>query len=38
MIVAGGEESIAGVERRLERALPKGVEVDTPQGKSDDIE
>lgn len=38
VVVDGGDEAIARVERRLENALPKGVEVDTPQGKSDDIE
>ncbi len=38
VVVDGGETSIATVERRLDRELPKGVEVATPQTKSDDVE
>ena len=34
MIAAGGAETIAGVERRLERRFGKGVHVETPQTKS----
>jgi putative ABC transport system permease protein len=36
--VDGGDEAIAAVERRLARELPRGVEVATPDSKSDDIE
>jgi putative ABC transport system permease protein len=38
VIVDGGEETIAGVERRLEGRFGKGVQVETPDRKSDDIE
>ena len=38
VVVDGGEPEIDAVERRLERALARGVEVDTPQGKSDEVE
>jgi putative ABC transport system permease protein len=38
VLVDGGEAEIGAVQRRLERTLPKGVEVDTPQGKSDEVE
>ena len=38
VIAAGGAETIAGVERRLEKRFGKGVQVETPQTKSDDIE
>lgn len=36
--VDGGDEAIAAVERRLDRRLGRGVEVATPDSKSDDIE
>ena len=38
VLVDGGDPAIEAADRRLERALPRGVEVDTPQGKSDEIE
>jgi putative ABC transport system permease protein len=38
VIVGGGEGTIATVERRLERRFGKGVQVETPDTKSDDIE
>ena len=38
VITGGGEETIAGVERRLDREFGKGVQVDTPQAKSEDVE
>jgi putative ABC transport system permease protein len=38
VIAGGGAETIAGVERRLERRFGKGVQVETPQTKSDDVE
>ena len=36
--VDGGDGAIADVERRLDRTLPRGVEVETPDSKSEDIE
>jgi putative ABC transport system permease protein len=38
IVAGGGESTIAAVERRLERALPKGADVDTPEAKSEDVE
>ncbi len=38
VIVEGGAETIAGVERRLDRQLGRGVRVETPQTKSEDVE
>jgi putative ABC transport system permease protein len=38
VVTGGGDEEIATVRRALERRLPKGVEIDTPQGKSDEVE
>lgn len=38
VIADGGEETIAAVERRLERRFGNGVDVKTPQGKSEDVE
>ena len=38
VVVDGGEGTIADVRRRLDRALPKGIEVNTPQTKSEDVE
>ena len=38
VIVDGGERTIEDVRRRLERALPKGAEVETPDAKSEDVE
>ena len=38
VIVDGGEATIARVERRLERKFGKGVQVETPDTKADDIE
>jgi putative ABC transport system permease protein len=34
----GGAESIAALERRLDREFGKGVEVETPDAKSEDVE
>jgi putative ABC transport system permease protein len=38
VVAGGGEAEIASVRRSLERRLPDGVEVNTPEGKSDDAE
>jgi putative ABC transport system permease protein len=38
VVVAGGRSEIGEVQRRLRNRLPNGVEVDTPQAKSDDVE
>jgi putative ABC transport system permease protein len=38
VVVEGGEPAIAAVRERLERRLPKGADVDTPEGKSEDVE
>jgi len=38
VVTGGGDEEIDSVRRAIERRLPKGVEVDTPQGKSDEVE
>jgi putative ABC transport system permease protein len=38
VVAGGGEQTIADVRRRLEARLPKGVEVETPDQKSDEIE
>ena len=38
VIVAGGEETIASLERRLEASFGKGVQVETPQTKAEDVE
>ena len=38
VVVAGGESEIDQVQRRLRHRLPDGVEVETPQAKSDDVE
>ena len=38
VIAEGGAESIASLERRLDREFGKGVTVETPQTKSDDVE
>ncbi len=38
VVVSGGSETIAEVDARLDRALPRGVEIETPEAKSEDIE
>jgi putative ABC transport system permease protein len=38
IVAGGGERTIADVRRRLERALPKGVQAETPDAKSEDVE
>jgi len=38
VVAGGGESSISGVERRLDRRLPRGIEVATPDAKSEDVE
>jgi len=38
VVAGGGENTIEAVERRLDRRLARGVEVATPQAKSEDIE
>ncbi|HYH60468.1 MAG TPA: ABC transporter permease, partial [Solirubrobacterales bacterium] len=38
VIAAGGEETIATLERRIDRRFGKGVDVETPQTKSEDVE
>jgi putative ABC transport system permease protein len=38
VVVAGGEETIASVQRDLDRGLSKGVQVETPDNKSEDVE
>jgi len=38
VIIAGGDRTIATVERRLEKRFGKGVQVETPDRKSQDIE
>jgi putative ABC transport system permease protein len=38
VIVDGGGEAIAGVERRLAQEFGRGVKVETPAGKAEDIE
>src|SRR5687767_9826111 len=38
VIAAGGAETIASLERRIDRRFGKGVDVETPQTKSDDVE
>ncbi|MDQ2675598.1 MAG: FtsX-like permease family protein, partial [Actinomycetota bacterium] len=38
VIAAGGAETIASLERRIDRRFGKGVEVETPQTKSEDVE
>jgi putative ABC transport system permease protein len=38
LVVDGGEDTIAAVRDRLERKLGKGVQVATPQAKSEEIE
>ena len=38
VVTGGGDAEIASVRRAIERRLPRGVEVDTPQGKSDEVE
>ena len=38
VVVAGGEETIARVQADLRRRLPAGVQVDTPDEKSADVE
>jgi putative ABC transport system permease protein len=38
VVVSGGESEIVEVQRRLEKRLPGGVEVDTPQAKGDEVE
>ncbi len=38
VITAGGDQTIAATERRLERRFGKGVQVETPDRKSQDIE
>ena len=38
VIVDGGQDTIASVERRLEAKFGRGVQVETPQTKSEDIE
>ncbi len=38
VVVSGGESEIDEVQRRLRHRFGGGVEVDTPQAKSDDVE
>ena len=38
VVAGGGEETIAAVERRLDRSLARGIEVETPDAKSEDVE
>ncbi|MGH2952650.1 MAG: ABC transporter permease [Solirubrobacterales bacterium] len=38
VVVEGGDQTIAEVRHRLDRRLSKGVEVETPDSKSDEIE
>ena len=38
LVVSGGEQSIAKVRKRLERRLGNGVDVATPDAKSDEVE
>jgi putative ABC transport system permease protein len=38
VVVEGGEDSIAATERALRRVLPRGVDVETPERKSEDVE
>ena len=38
VVTGGGDAEIETVREAIERRLPKGVEVDTPQGKSDEVE
>ena len=38
VIAEGGAETIASLERRIDRRFGKGVKVETPQTKSDDVE
>jgi putative ABC transport system permease protein len=38
VVVAGGEETISGVQHDLRRSLPSGVKVQTPGEKSADVE
>ena len=38
LTVSGGEDTIADVRRRLERALEKGAKVNTPDKKADEVE
>ncbi len=38
VIADGGEETIAALERRLDKRFGKGVDVETPQTKSEDVE
>jgi putative ABC transport system permease protein len=38
VIAAGGAETISGLERRLDREFGRGVTVETPQTKSEDVE
>ncbi len=38
IVAGGGPQSIEDVRRRLQRALPKGADVETPDAKSEDVE
>ncbi len=38
VIAEGGAETIASLERRIDRRFGKGVDVETPQTKSEDVE
>ena len=38
VIAAGGAETITSLERRIDRRFGKGVDVETPQTKSEDVE
>ncbi len=38
IVAGGGPRSIEDVRRRLERSLPKGADVETPDAKSEDVE
>jgi putative ABC transport system permease protein len=38
LTVAGGEDAISGVRRRLERGLERGAKVNTPDKKADEVE
>jgi putative ABC transport system permease protein len=38
VVVSGGEETISRTRQELVRRLPRGIEVQTPQSKSEDVE
>src|SRR4029079_11380081 len=38
LVVSGGDQAISRAQRQVQRALPPGVRVQTPEGKTADVE